>query len=107
MLGVFIGFSGLEEENWRPRIAAVENCLKVLRLRRLSFRGRAIVINALALSCIWYVASLISMPDWVLASLNRLIFPFFWGGKVDLVATDVIQPPDFGGFSLVAVQLNV
>ena len=98
---------GLEEENWRPRIAAVENCLKVLRLRRLSFRGRAIVLNALALSCIWYVASLISMPDWVLASLNRLIFPFFWGGKVDLVATGVIQPPDFDGFSLVTVQLKV
>ena len=50
MLGVFISPSGLEEENWRPRIAAVENCLKVWRLRRLSFRGQAIVINALALS---------------------------------------------------------
>jgi len=48
------------------------------------------------------------MPDWVLASLNRLIFPFFWGGKVDLVPRDVvIQPPDLGGFSLVSVQLKV
>ena len=54
------------------------------------------------------MASLIPMPVWVLASLNRLIFPFFWGGKVDLVARDVvIQPPDFGGFSLVSVQLKV
>ena len=108
VLGVFIGPSGLEEENWRPRIAAVENCLKVWRLRRLYIRGRAIVVNALALSRIWYVASLIPMPVWVLASLNRVIFPFFWGGKVDLVARDVvIQPPDFGGFSLVSVQLKV
>ena len=108
VLGVFIGPSDLEEENWRPRIAAVENCLKAWRLRRLSFRGRAVVVNALALSRIWYVASLIPMPVWVLASLNRLIFPFFWGGKADLVARDVvIQPPDFGGFSLVSVQLKV
>ena len=50
MLGVFISPSGLEEENWRPRISAVENCLKVWRLRRLSFRGQAIVINALGVS---------------------------------------------------------
>ena len=27
VLGVLIGSSGLEEENWRPRITAVENCL--------------------------------------------------------------------------------
>ena len=108
VLGVFIGPSDLEEENWRPRIAAVENCLKAWRLRRLSFRGRAVVVNALALSRIWYVASLIPIPVWVLASLNRLIFPFFWGGKADLVARDVvIQSLDFGGFSLVCVQLKV
>ena len=94
VLGVFISPSGLEEETWRPR--------------RLSFRGWAIVINTLALSRIWYVASTIPMPDWVLASLNRLIFLFFWGGKVDLVARNVvIQPPDFSGFSLVSVQLKV
>lgn len=48
------------------------------------------------------------MLDWMLASLNRLIFPFFWGGKVDLIARDVvIQSSVFGGFSLVSVQLNV
>ena len=76
VLGVFIGPFGLEEENWRPRIAAVENYLKVWHLRRLSFRERAIVNNALALSRIWYVASLIPMPHWVMA-LNRRIFPFF------------------------------
>ena len=94
VLGVFISLSGLEEETWRPR--------------RLSFRGWAFVINTLALSRIWYAASLIPMPDWVLASLNRLIFLFFWGGKVDLVARNVvIQPPDFSGFSLVSVQLKV
>ena len=74
-LGVSNGPFSLEEENWRSRIPAVENCLKAWRLRRLSFRERAIVINALALSRIWYVASLIPMPDWVMA-LNRLIFPF-------------------------------
>ena len=82
--------------------------MKAWHLRRLSFRGRAVVVNALALSRIWYVASLIPMPVWVLASLNRVIFPFFWGGKVDLVSRAVvIQSPDFDSLSLVSVQLKV
>ena len=62
MLGVFIGVGNLEEDNWRPRITAVDNVLKSWRSRSLSFRGKSLVINALALSWIWYVASLISMP---------------------------------------------
>ena len=46
------------------------------RQRNLSFRGKALVINALALSRIWHVASLVQMPPWVLRRLNSLILAF-------------------------------
>ena len=59
-------------------------------LRKLSFLGRAVVSNALALSRIWYVASLLPMPNWVLGELNRPIFSFVLGGKNDLVAWAVL-----------------
>ena len=49
VLGVFIGVSNLEEDNWRPRIIAVENVLASWRQHQLSFRDRALIINALAL----------------------------------------------------------
>lgn len=42
-------------ENWRPRIDSVANCLLAWHSRSLSFRGRAVVLNALALARIWYV----------------------------------------------------
>ena len=45
VLRVFIGPSDLEEENWRPRISAVENCLKAWRLRRLSFRDELLLLT--------------------------------------------------------------
>ena len=74
----------------------------------MSFHGRALVIGFLALSRIWYVASLIHMPLWVHAELARLIFLFFWKGKPDLVARVVVtQPPTAGGFSVVDIKLNV
>jgi len=83
VLGVFIGPDDLEEANWRPRIDAVENCLSSWRSRSLSYQGNALVINALAFSRVWYVASLIHKPPMVLNELNTLCFRFFWSGKRD------------------------
>ena len=87
---------------------AVENTLSSWRQRILSFCGRALVINALALSRVWYVASLICMPPWVLGELLRLLFSFFWKSKKDLVARAVVvQAPSVGGCSVVDVKFKV
>ena len=64
ILGVFISHGNLEEDNWRPRIDAVDHVLTSWRSRSLTFRGKALVINALALSRVWYVASLVHVPRW-------------------------------------------
>ena len=50
VLGVFIGAGDLVEENWRSRIDAVAKVLSSWHSRSLSFRGKALIINALALS---------------------------------------------------------
>ena len=66
------------------------------------------MINALALSRVWYVASLIHMPGWVHSELSKLIFEFFWKGKPDLVARVVVtQPTAAGGFSVVDIKSKV
>ena len=104
-LGVFVGPGDLEVDNCQPRIDAVEKVLSSWRQWYLSFKGKALVINALPLSRVWYVASLIYMPNWVTLKLVRLAFHFFWGGKCELVCRSVVvQPPDKGGFSVVDVQ---
>ena len=108
VLGVFIGFGDLDLANWRPRIDSVTKCLASWSIRSLSFSGRALVANALALSRIWYVASLVHMPHWVLRELNTLLFNFFWAGKKDKVSRKVVvQPRDCGGFAVVAIDLKV
>ena len=72
-----------------------------------SFRGRALVINALALSRVWYVASLIHMPVWVLSELCHLVFNFFWKGKCDLSRSVVVQHYCYGGFMVIDAKLKV
>ena len=63
VLAVFVGIDNIEEANWRPQINAVENTLNWCCQRHLTYCGKSIVINALALSRIWYMASLVHMPD--------------------------------------------
>ena len=70
--------------------------------RNLSFQGKALIINALALSQIWHLCTVFSMPGWVAARLDKAIWPFFWGGKRDLVARRSVYGPKFaGGFGVV------
>ena len=108
VLGVFLGPGNLEEANWQPRIEAVEHVLNSQRQRSLSFKGKALVFNALGLALIWYVASLIHVPEWIVFEINKLIFQFFWSGKHDLVPRKVvIQPKGNGGFGMVDVRFKI
>ena len=108
LLGGVIGPGDVVEDNWHPRIVTVENVLQSWRARTLSCQGRDLVVNALVLSRIWYVASHFSVPCWVIRELNSLVFKFFWKGKRELVARGVVvQDPHFGGFSVVSVQFKV
>ncbi|KAL9989381.1 hypothetical protein ACROYT_G003925 [Oculina patagonica] len=87
VLGVFVRVGNLEEANWRPRIDAVDHVLASWRSRSLSFRGKALVINALALSriCLKHMMSASELfsalhKDLDYASLNsgkQLQFPSY------------------------------
>ena len=108
ILGIFIGPGNLDDENWRPRINAVYRALQSWRSRSLFFTGKALLVNALALSQVCYVASLVHMPSWVGKERSLLIFSFFWSGKLELVArSSVSQPPLLGGFSVVDIKYKV
>ena len=58
ILEIYVGLSNLDEDNWGPRICAVEKTLLSWRQRSFSFQDKALLINAPALSRIWYVACL-------------------------------------------------
>ena len=72
------------------------------------YGGKALVSNALALSRVWYAASLVPMPSWALSQFNSLVFNFFWSGKRDLEAWKVVfHSQENGGFSVVSTEFKV
>ena len=92
----------------RPRIEAVQNCLKSWRHRTLSLKGKTLVLNALALSKMWYVGALMEMPPWAKLQLDKLVYDFLWNGKPDLVPREVIvQKRERGGLALVAIETKI
>ena len=102
--GVVIGPGNLEHANWDHRLETVENVFRSWKQRVLSL----VVANVLALSRLWYTASLIAIPPSVITHVNRSLFNFFWSGKKDLVTKKIVRLlKHLGGFGIVDVGKNV
>ena len=76
-------------------------CSSILESADPFLPGRALVVNTLALSRIWYVASIFGVPAWVVRELNILVFGFFWKGNQELVLEELLfRHPVLGAFLL-------
>ena len=52
--------------------------LNILGLRLVSLRGKAMLLNTLALSKIWFLANTLPIPEWVVQRLQTTIFENLW-----------------------------
>ena len=60
------------------------------------------IINTLGASGLWYMASVVNMPDWVHTRVSTAIWNFLWSGKTELVKRDICCLPwQHGGLSIV------
>ena len=77
-------------------------CLALGCQRRLSYHGRALVLNSLGLSTFWYLASFLTMSSTVKKAVSSTAFSFIWNGKCERVArSSLTQPSSSGGLNVV------
>ncbi|CAM4552755.1 unnamed protein product, partial [Caretta caretta] len=96
-------------ENWHGLEGRVVERLRRWTglLRCLSFRGRALVLNQLVLSMLWYrLNTLVPAPDF-LANLQKLILEFFWSGLHWVSAGVLYLPLEEGGQGLKCLRTQV
>ena len=106
ILGGVISPEECSKEIWTPRLEKVKKRLAAWK-GDLSYQGKSLIINALALSQIWHLCSVFVLPAWVATRLDKAIWSFFWSGKRDLVARRVVvQPKIAGGFEVVDLRLK-
>ncbi|KAG6937225.1 hypothetical protein G0U57_010214, partial [Chelydra serpentina] len=80
-------------ENWQGLEGRVtERIWRWTGLRCLSFQGRALVINQLVLSMLWYRLNTLVPAPGFLANLRTSILEFFWSG-LHWVSAGVLHLP--------------
>jgi len=101
ILGVVFG-QITEQDNWQPKLNKLEKHLNLWKTRSLSFIGKSLIINILGLSKLTYLATVLTVPKWVITKVNDLVWPFLWGCRIETVSRQsCYQPIARGGLNIV------
>ena len=100
--------SVLDDSNWTAPLEELDQTLDTWRQRRLSYHGRALVLNSLGLSTFWYLASFLTMSSTVKKAVSSTAFSFLWNGKHERVAcSSLTQPSSSGGLNVVDLDNKI
>ena len=86
ILGIYFGTSNVECDNWETRISKLDKCLFGWKTRALSLIGKVFILNILGLSKLFFAASVLTPPRWVFDRVNRIVWPFLWGSRIETIA---------------------
>ena len=101
ILGIVFGMVNVDQDNWEPRVSKLEKCVSRWQSRSLSLIGKVLILNILGLSKLLFVSSILSPPRWVFDRINKIIWPFLWGSRIETVARkSLISSVTEGGLGL-------
>ena len=100
ILGVVFGHVS-DQDNWQPKLTKLEKHLNLWKSRSLSLVGKSLIVNTLGISKLTYLASVLTVPKWVINKVNQLVWPFLWGSKIETVSQSCYQPLAKGGLNIV------
>ena len=108
IFGVLYGNITLNEI-WNPVYCKIKQVLNLYKTRCLSLYGKACVVNVMVLSKLWYLASVVYVPDVYLNLIEKEIFAFIWGeNKMELINRNSCYfPKKDGGLSLVNIRIKI
>ena len=108
ILGLYFGNIDCTMLNLEPRIKKLQNTMEAWRCRTLSFKGKALVINGLLTSTLWYTATSTHMPLRAISTIEETIYNFFWDNKCPLTTCDTLAlPSNEGGLNIHCLQPKI
>ena len=95
------------ELTWDRIISNIRVMARLLSGRSFSLYQRAVIINSLILSKVWYVAHTYPLPRKYSNLIHKEIFEFLWKSKLNPIKRDVIfQDKTKGGLGVFNVSLK-
>ena len=103
VLGIYLSCdpSKMIETNFNIRIKSIKNSLHMWKQRNLSLTGKILIVKAIAMSQIIYLANLLPFPDEKIKEIERILYDFIWNCSIHKVKKNVfIQDYKSGGHSM-------
>ena len=108
ILGLRFGNCDIYNENWNPVLKKVEATISSFSQRRLSLRGKAVVLNTCVLSKLLYVGRILKLPDYFLHFINKYMFQVIWNKKTEWINRDTLYlNTTQGGIGLVNIAFKL
>ena len=108
ILGTFFENVDCTRLNIDRRLQSLRNTIVAWKHRDLSFKGKALVINGLLTSTLWYTVTSVNLPPWAITDIETEIYNFFWDSKKPLTTRDILALPlSEGGFNVHRIQTKM
>ena len=73
LLGATFSVGDYSTPTWEPAVSNLESRLSAWAGRQLSFQGKTVVINSLALSQVWHLCHVFPVPFWAGKRINTAV----------------------------------
>lgn len=99
VLGVSFDRELKGRESFVKASAKLEKKIAFWKLRDLSLTGKVVVIKSVILPILLYAAVVFPAPEVWVKRMTRLLFLFFWGGKMERCSREkVLKNKEMGGY---------
>ena len=102
-LGIYIGIDLQQMTNkiFTDRLEKIQNLADLWCLRKLTLKGKVLVVNTLMMSLMIYLCSVIHTPAWDISKFQNIILKFIWNRKLAKVKySTIINDITKGGLKL-------
>jgi exonuclease III len=109
-LGVYIenNYQQMIDNNFKKCLEKIENILKTWGLRKMTLKGKIVVVNTMIISQLIYLCSVIATPQWVIGKYNKQITEFLWDKKPSKIKYScLINSIDNGGLKLQDLETKI
>ena len=87
----------MDRDNWEPRLSKLDQCVSRWKNRSLSLISKVLILNILGFSKLLFVSAILSPPQSVYDRINRTIWAFLWGSRIETVARKSLVCPETNG----------
>ena len=105
-LGIYIqnDMTKCYKQNWDDKIENMQKLIDCWRTRKLTLKGKIIILKTLVLPKIIYSVSLLPLPENLITRLNKMFYRFIWGVKDKIKRRILINSFSNGGLNMIDIE---